>query len=111
MSGADELLTVAVAAAELLDDLDGQRQREGDAFGEGYRLGFGTGQEVGYRQAEWDMHRAWTPVAGSVRQLGWSLPHDELEARRYPGYTRERLAELRARARRRFGLPASREAA
>lgn len=55
----ETLRSLAIAAAELIDDLDGQRAREAAAFEEGYRLAFEAGREVGYAQAERDMEKAW----------------------------------------------------
>lgn len=101
----DELQRLCTVASGLVEDLDSQRAREAAAFEEGYRLAFDAGREVGYRQAEADMEAAWKPVAESVRNIPRLM---QIQERRYPGYTPERLAELRDRARERFGLPSRR---
>lgn len=100
----EELQRLAVAAAELVDDLEGQRVREAAEFRAGHALGFAAGRDVGYGAAERDMAHEWRAVAEHVRRIASSPSLAELEARRYPGYTPERLAELRSAARRRFGL-------
>ncbi|MEU4823104.1 hypothetical protein AB0H37_14635 [Actinomadura sp. NPDC023710] len=81
----DELLTLATAAAEMVDDIQGQQRRESAAFGDGYALGLAAGVEVGRDQAETDMAEAWRPVAESVRRLGRTLTFEEIERRRWDG--------------------------
>jgi hypothetical protein len=62
----DELRTIALAAADLVDDLDGQRAREDAAFQEGYRLAFEAGREVGYAQAQRDMEKEWSILSNKL---------------------------------------------
>ncbi|SNR35049.1 hypothetical protein [Actinomadura mexicana] len=81
----DELLALATAAAEMVDDIQGQQRRESAAFGEGYALGLAAGVDVGRDQAETDMTEAWRPVAESVRRLGRTLTFEEIERRRWDG--------------------------
>ncbi|WP_433465799.1 hypothetical protein [Spirillospora sp. CA-128828] len=90
----------------LVAEIGDQAERDRESWNAGYReaaaLFFAHGVDVGYAQAEEDMARAWRPVAESVRNIPRLMT---LQARRYPGYTPERLAELRGRAREQFGLP------
>ncbi|WP_433138700.1 hypothetical protein ACQPZ8_37430 [Actinomadura nitritigenes] len=79
---AEELQRLAVAAAEMVDDLDAQRAREAAEFRAGYELGFAAGREVGYAQAEWDMHRAWAALAAKVRAWAGRPTWAELKRRR-----------------------------
>lgn len=99
----DELRTIALAAAELVDDLDGQRAREAAAFEEGYRLAFEAGREIGYRQAEDDMQRAWSALAAKVRSWADRPRFRELEKRRYPDRSHRELQVMRGRDR--YPLP------
>ncbi|SFO14664.1 hypothetical protein SAMN04489713_104272 [Actinomadura madurae] len=85
MSDADQLLRLAVAAAEMVDDIEGQQRRESAAFRDGYALGLAAGIDVGRDQAERDMAEAWRPVAESVRRLGRTLTFEEIERRRWDG--------------------------
>jgi hypothetical protein len=97
------LRAVCVAAAELIDDLDGQRRREHAAFAEGYRLGFHAGHDVGHRAAHHEIETVWATLAARVRASVRQLAHDELEQRRYPGYTPRQLHRLRQAAAQRLG--------
>lgn len=102
-SAADRLQALALAAAELLDDLDGQRAREAAEFQAGYDLGFATGRDVGYQQAENNMQRAWSALAKKIQ--GWASRKSfrELEQERYPDRTHKELLLLRGRDR--YPLP------
>lgn len=62
-----------VAAARLLNDLDGQRRREARSYIDGYHDGHRAGCDLGYDQAEQDMAKAWRAVAGVVRPHGNGL--------------------------------------
>jgi hypothetical protein len=64
--------------------------REWDRFAEGYRLGYWTGREVGYRAAEEDMATDWERWRSTVREL---VESDEVGASR-----RVRAAERYSRA-------------
>lgn len=106
---ADRLQALVAQAAALVEQIGDQAERDRQSWNAGYREAmnfcrsvFDHGVDIGYAQAEEDMARAWRPVAESVRNIPRLM---ELQARRYPGYTPERLAELRARAREQFGLP------
>lgn len=105
----DNFRALVERAAALVAEIGDQAERDRESWNAGYREAMGFcramfdhGVDVGYAQAEEDMARAWRPVAESVRNIPRLM---ELQARRYPGYTPERLAELRAAARERFGLP------
>lgn len=105
----DTLRGLLDQAAALVAEIGDQADRDRQSYRAGYREAmalcramFDHGVDVGYAQAEEDMARAWRPVAESVRNIPRLM---ELQARRYPGYTPERLAELRAAARDKFGLP------
>ncbi|GAA1837276.1 hypothetical protein [Actinomadura chokoriensis] len=75
-----------IVAAELLaDTADRERAIAGAMWSAGYAAGFDAGTEVGYDCAEAEMAQAWAPVAESVRQVGRSLSHAELELRRWDG--------------------------
>lgn len=105
----DTFRALVEKAAALVAEIGDQAERDRESWNAGYREAMGFcrsmfdhGVDVGYDMAERDMERAWKPVAESVRNIPRLM---ELQARRYPGYTPERLAELRAAARERFGLP------
>lgn len=105
----DTFRALVEKAAALVAEIGDQAERDRESWNAGYREAmalcramFDHGVDVGYAQAEEDMARAWRPVAESVRNIPRLM---ELQARRYPGYTPERLAELRAAARDKFGLP------
>lgn len=78
----DELRHLIAAAADLVDDLEGQRAAETAEFHAGYRLGFDAGHEVGYRQAEDDMAREWAVLAGKVRAIASQPTPQALQERR-----------------------------
>lgn len=104
----DRLRALVAQAAALVAEICDQAERDRQSWDAGYReaaaLFFAHGVSVGYAQAEEDMARAWRPVAEGVRDLPRLM---DVEERRYPGYTPERLAELRRAARERFGLPST----
>jgi len=58
-----------LAAAELVDDLEGQRRRENDAFEHGFRLGYHHGYGVGHAHAEHQADREWADFGAEVRWL------------------------------------------
>lgn len=98
------------AATRLVRTVAEQAAAEEDAYQRGqrdaaalYRAMFGHGCDVGYRRAEHDEQERWSHVARDVLGTALSPSHTELEARRYPGYTREQLLRLRDRAR--YPLP------
>ncbi|SNT56678.1 hypothetical protein SAMN05443665_104570 [Actinomadura meyerae] len=75
-----------IVAAELLaESAERERTIFEHAWSTGYGAGFDAGTEVGYDCAEAEMAQAWAPVAESVRRLGRSLSHAELERRRWDG--------------------------
>lgn len=80
---AERLYSLAMAAAELLDDIEGQHRREDDAFALGYRLGFAAGRDVGHHQAETEMARAWARLAAYVRSMASVPTFAELQERRH----------------------------
>ncbi len=72
-----------LAAARLVDDIDGQRHREQVSFEEGYRAGYDAGYEVGQAHAEAEMRRQWEDLAAQVRAAGLrrtTAEHAELDA-------------------------------
>ncbi|MEU0520650.1 hypothetical protein [Streptosporangium sp. NPDC006007] len=71
-----------LVAAQLLDDLDGQRRRERATFEEGYQAGFEAGRRAGAEAAEEEMRAAWAKVAEQVRRTANTLTYDELARRR-----------------------------
>ncbi|MER5647297.1 hypothetical protein [Streptosporangium sp. NPDC002524] len=111
-----------LAAAELLDDLDAQSQRERLMFEDGYRAGYEAGHRVGQAHAEEDMRLAWAELARRVRGLASTPTYDELARRRAAAGPREaeyqggpvewegapRLGRRRAHERVRTGAPPSR---
>lgn len=75
-----------IVAAELIaETADRERLIFEHAWSTGYAAGFDAGTEVGYDCAEAEMADAWAPVAESVRRIGRSLSHAELELRRWDG--------------------------
>jgi flagellar biosynthesis/type III secretory pathway protein FliH len=54
----------------LVGDLEGQREREGQAFAEGFRIGFQDGWDIGYGHAHEEMAREWHALAQRVQALG-----------------------------------------
>lgn len=71
-----------LAAAQLLDDLDAQRQRERLMFEDGYRAGYEAGHRVGQAHAEEDMRLAWVELAKRIRRTANVPTYDELARRR-----------------------------
>lgn len=76
----EQTRALAMAAAELVDDIIGQQQREAVAFAEGYRLGYGAAYDVAYgaahehvlnvmTEAQGRLHREL--VAGTVEMDRW----------------------------------------
>lgn len=74
-----------VAAELLAESAERERVIFEHAWSTGYAAGFDAGTEVGYDCAEAEMAQAWAPVAESVRRVGRSLSHAELELRRWDG--------------------------
>ena len=73
-----------LAAAELVDDLDAQRDREAEAFALGFRLGYGHGRDVGYGRAYAEQEQEWAAFARNIRAQREYAPGSELMRRRYP---------------------------
>jgi hypothetical protein len=72
--------------ARLLRFLEEQRQREHDAWQEGYRAGFVAGDEVGYDRAHEEMAAEWRQIHEGVQRTARTPTHDELDQlRRTPG--------------------------
>lgn len=95
-------VNTAAAIAEmrsLLDDLDYWHRRETDAYRDGYYAGHRSGWEVGYARANHEIDEAWRRVAEHVRSIAKVPTFDELQAKRYPGRTRDELQRLRGRDR------------
>lgn len=59
-----------LAAARLVDDLDGQRRREAVAYANGFRDGYATGHDVGHGQAHAELDRAWNALAARILATG-----------------------------------------
>ncbi|TDD35264.1 hypothetical protein E1287_14225 [Actinomadura sp. KC06] len=78
-----------VAVEMLADSADRERAIFETAWSAGYAAGFDAGTEIGYDCAEAQMAEAWAPVAESVRRLGRTLNHAELELRRWDGRREE----------------------
>jgi len=75
-----ELHALILAAARLVDALDGQAQREDTAFRRGFELGFHHAADVAYRRAERELEEEW--AAAVRRGFGGSQPRlHELIAR------------------------------
>jgi hypothetical protein len=95
-------VNTATAVAEmrrLVADLDYWHRREADAYREGYYAGHRSGWDIGYARANHEIDEAWRRVAQHVRDLAKMPTHDELQAKRYPGRTRDELQKLRGRDR------------
>ncbi|MFI6522190.1 hypothetical protein ACIBF1_42040 [Spirillospora sp. NPDC050679] len=96
---APELRALLAQAARLVADLDTQHHREQEAFADGYRLGYTAGHQIGHahgqQQAEREAAADWAYLAARVRAQASRPSHAELETRRYPGHTPERLRQLR----------------
>ncbi|MFG2021103.1 hypothetical protein [Actinomadura geliboluensis] len=88
-SGFEEFLRVMLTAAEMVDDLDGQRAREAAAFREGYRLGFGGGREVGERRVVSAAMLAHDDVVADLAGRRPSRSYSELELIRWDGPRRD----------------------
>ncbi|OLT34364.1 hypothetical protein BJF79_07275 [Actinomadura sp. CNU-125] len=73
-------------AERLAADIVGRAELEGRidrcAFAEGYRLGFLSGRDVGYQQAEEEAARDWARIALRVRNMARVPTFAELQARR-----------------------------
>lgn len=78
-----------LAAAQLLDDLDAQSQRERQMFDDGYRAGYEAGHLVGQAHAEEDMRLAWAELAQRIRRTANRPTYDELARRRAEAGPRE----------------------
>lgn len=100
-------LSVLVEQASVLASLIADQAEEvARAWREGYMAGFATGVETGEARERAAHERAAGVAWKAVREVAPSGPsHAELEAIRYPGYTPERLRELREAARERLRLP------
>ncbi|GLZ05002.1 hypothetical protein Acsp03_24680 [Actinomadura sp. NBRC 104412] len=101
-SGTSVPRSVLIAAELLAESADRERTIFEMAWNAGRAAGYADGFEHGYDRAEHDMRKAWEQVAADVRDLP---RRQAVNDRRYPGYTAERLAELRDAARARYGLP------
>lgn len=73
---------VLLAAAQMVDDLDGQRRRENQSFQDGFRSGFDAGYEVGYGRGVTEAAEEWARLAQVIRQHANRPTHDELSRRR-----------------------------
>jgi hypothetical protein len=108
-SSADRLVTLGLACAELIDEMAAKaaedERRDNATFRFAYHLGFSAGAEIGYRRRVAEEDAAAKAFADEIRGRVTGPLAEELHRRRYPGYTHERLRELRAAARARFGLP------
>lgn len=71
-----------LAAAKLVDDLDGQRHREKQAFTEGFTVGYQDGYDVGYVRAHEEMAEQWRKLAQHIRRAANQPTHHEVQARR-----------------------------
>lgn len=71
-----------LAAAELADDLAGQRRREEDAYRFGYRDGYAAGEVVGAQRAERELTAMWDRQAEHIGRIGARPAHAELARRR-----------------------------
>jgi hypothetical protein len=99
------------AAAELVDAIGDQAERDQASFAAGFRYAarvfFDHGIEVGRAQAHHAVDENWRRLAMELGIIARSPSFAELERRRYPHHTPEQLAELRRQARQRFGLPSA----
>ena len=71
-----------LTAARLLDDLEGQRRREAEAYAAGYRDGHRSGWEIGYAHAHEEMAAHWRALAEQIRRTANTPTHAELIQRR-----------------------------
>jgi hypothetical protein len=62
-------IDLLLAAAELVDDIDGQRRREAEAVEHGIRLGFGHGYDVGFAHAAQQADREWADFGAAVQSM------------------------------------------
>ncbi|GAB2820552.1 hypothetical protein GCM10022221_18100 [Actinocorallia aurea] len=93
-------------ARQLVEDVASQSEREERARIEGYTAGVRDGIDIGAERERQRQERAGAMVWKAVQAALPSGPsHAELERVRYPGYTPERLRELREAARERIGIP------
>lgn len=63
----EQMRSLILAAARLVDDLDGQQRRAEDAFRAGVEIGFDHGYAVGHAHAERDMDVPWTQLSRRIR--------------------------------------------
>ncbi|GAA2209345.1 hypothetical protein GCM10009850_048030 [Nonomuraea monospora] len=69
-------------ARKLVEDLAAQSARERELFETAYRLGFASGEEVGYRRAHVEMAAEWSQVAARVKALGKEKSPAQVELKR-----------------------------
>ncbi|MGR6923113.1 hypothetical protein ACU635_53415 [[Actinomadura] parvosata] len=75
-------------ARKLVEDIAAQSARERELFETAYRLGFISGEEVGYQRALHEMAASWGRLAEHVRGMANSPARVELERlRSQPGKT------------------------
>jgi hypothetical protein len=76
----DDFGAMLEKAQALLEDLDGQRRREVEAYATGYRDGHRTGWEIGYAHAHHEMAAEWTAIAARVRAMADAATFNERAA-------------------------------
>lgn len=69
-------------ARQLVNTLAGHSETAEGAFALAYRLGYEAGRDVGYGQAEHQMHQAWATLAADIRAMAGVPLHEQLAARR-----------------------------